>query len=74
VEAEWHFGGQVSWPTRPRPCRAEHFFASAEADHDPSSDSGAWFLAASKEHDVQNNHNIVADGYNLGRDYVRRRC
>ncbi|KAL0579871.1 hypothetical protein V5O48_002118 [Marasmius crinis-equi] len=31
--------------------------------------TGAWFLAVSKEKDSSKNHMIVPDGYNLGRDY-----
>ncbi|KAI0964112.1 hypothetical protein AcW1_001009 [Taiwanofungus camphoratus] len=31
-------------------------------------DSGALFLAVSKEKDVTDGHDIVADGYNIGRD------
>lgn len=32
--------------------------------------SGAWFLAASKEEDVLEQHTIVPNGYNLGRQYL----
>ncbi|KAJ7213903.1 hypothetical protein GGX14DRAFT_360272 [Mycena pura] len=32
--------------------------------------SGAWFLAASKEEDSRRHHTIVANGYNLGRDWL----
>ncbi|KAF7299763.1 hypothetical protein HMN09_00982200 [Mycena chlorophos] len=32
-------------------------------------DSGAWFLGASKEEDASRHHTIVANGYNLGRDW-----
>jgi len=32
--------------------------------------SGAWFLAVSKEEDAGENHTIVPDGYNLGRDLL----
>lgn len=31
---------------------------------------GAIFLAVSEEHDLTKNHDIVFDGYNLGRDYL----
>ncbi|KAI0372987.1 hypothetical protein BV20DRAFT_845555 [Pilatotrama ljubarskyi] len=34
----------------------------------PQANSGALFLAVSKEQDVSENHNIVPDGYNIGRD------
>jgi hypothetical protein len=32
--------------------------------------SGAWFIAASQEENATENHNIVANGYDIGRDYV----
>ncbi|KAJ6500815.1 hypothetical protein C8R45DRAFT_979211 [Mycena sanguinolenta] len=32
--------------------------------------SGAWFLGASKEEDSRRRHTIVANGYNLGRDWL----
>ncbi|KAJ7780736.1 hypothetical protein DFH07DRAFT_793212 [Mycena maculata] len=32
--------------------------------------SGAWFLGASKEEDSRRGHTIVANGYNLGRDWL----
>ncbi|KAK7028833.1 hypothetical protein VNI00_014846 [Paramarasmius palmivorus] len=32
--------------------------------------SGAWFLAASKEHPSSKNHLIIDDGYNIGRDTI----
>ncbi|KAJ7486229.1 hypothetical protein B0H11DRAFT_1143175 [Mycena galericulata] len=32
--------------------------------------SGAWFLGASKEEDSSRGHTIVANGYNLGRDWL----
>ncbi|KAJ7080519.1 hypothetical protein C8R44DRAFT_824152 [Mycena epipterygia] len=32
--------------------------------------SGAWFLGASKEEDSTRRHTIVANGYNLGRDWL----
>ncbi|KAJ7069467.1 hypothetical protein C8F01DRAFT_1363646 [Mycena amicta] len=32
--------------------------------------TGAWFLAASKEEDSRRGHTIVANGYNLGRDWL----
>ncbi|KAH9949796.1 hypothetical protein B0H21DRAFT_726017 [Amylocystis lapponica] len=32
--------------------------------------SGAWFIGASREKDSSKNHQIVPDGYNLGRDYI----
>jgi hypothetical protein len=35
-----------------------------------SSAGGAIFLAVSEEHDLTKNHDIVFDGYNLGRDYL----
>lgn len=31
---------------------------------------GAIFLAVSEEHDLTRKHDIVLDGYNLGRDYL----
>ncbi|KAI1794667.1 hypothetical protein LXA43DRAFT_1091722 [Ganoderma leucocontextum] len=34
----------------------------------PSANSGALFLAASKEKDATKNHDLVDDGYNVGRD------
>ncbi|TFY82185.1 hypothetical protein EWM64_g1836 [Hericium alpestre] len=34
----------------------------------PSADSGALFLAVSKEEDVSEGHTIVPDGYDIGRD------
>ncbi|KZO96324.1 hypothetical protein CALVIDRAFT_113071 [Calocera viscosa TUFC12733] len=34
----------------------------------PSADSGAWFLAVSQEENVIDNHDIVPNGYNIGRD------
>ncbi|KAF9562780.1 hypothetical protein CPC08DRAFT_706486 [Agrocybe pediades] len=34
----------------------------------PSANSGALFLAVSKEEDVQQGHTIVPDGYDIGRD------
>ncbi|GJN90587.1 hypothetical protein Rhopal_003599-T1 [Rhodotorula paludigena] len=37
-------------------------------------DTGAWFLAASEEEDLSNNHMIVDNGYDLGRDEVVRRA
>ncbi|KAJ7439198.1 hypothetical protein FB451DRAFT_1355711 [Mycena latifolia] len=33
-------------------------------------DSGAWFLGVSKEEDSSRRHTIVANGYNLGRDWL----
>ncbi|KAH9942303.1 uncharacterized protein BXZ73DRAFT_74586 [Epithele typhae] len=36
----------------------------------PSANSGAAFLAVSKEEDASQNHNIVPDGYNVGRDLL----
>ncbi|GAA6063716.1 hypothetical protein JCM10212_001827 [Sporobolomyces blumeae] len=32
--------------------------------------SGAWFLAASKEVDLRGNHRIARDGYNIGRNAI----
>lgn len=32
--------------------------------------SGAWFLGASKELDSRHHHQIVPDGYNIGRDWI----
>ncbi|KAJ7078556.1 hypothetical protein B0H15DRAFT_533513 [Mycena belliarum] len=32
--------------------------------------SGAWFLGASKEEDSSRSHTIVANGYNIGRDWL----
>jgi len=37
-------------------------------------DSGAWFLAVSKEKYVGDNHQIIDDGYNIGRDYLVARA
>jgi hypothetical protein len=34
------------------------------------SNSGAWFLGASKEEDSRRHHTIVANGWNLGRDWL----
>ncbi|RDX56429.1 hypothetical protein OH76DRAFT_1451550 [Lentinus brumalis] len=34
----------------------------------PSANSGALFLAASKEKDASTNHDLVGDGYNIGRN------
>jgi len=36
----------------------------------PAANSGALFLASSKEEDVSKGHTIVPDGYNIGRDYI----
>ncbi|KZT63760.1 hypothetical protein DAEQUDRAFT_733464 [Daedalea quercina L-15889] len=36
----------------------------------PWADSGALFLAVSKEEDVETGHDIVPDGYNIGRDQL----
>ncbi|KAJ6494937.1 hypothetical protein DFH09DRAFT_1052713 [Mycena vulgaris] len=36
----------------------------------PQASSGAIFLAVSKEEDVEESHNIVPDGYNIGRDLL----
>ncbi|KAJ7622822.1 hypothetical protein DFH06DRAFT_1231572 [Mycena polygramma] len=36
----------------------------------PSADSGALFLAVSKEENVTEGHTIVPDGYNIGRDLL----
>jgi len=36
--------------------------------------SGAWFLAVSKEQYVGDNHHIVPDGYNIGRDFLVERA
>ncbi|KAG1748596.1 hypothetical protein EDB19DRAFT_1682560 [Suillus lakei] len=33
-------------------------------------DTGAWFLAVSKEMDSTKNHMIIPDGYNIGRDLL----
>ncbi|GAA5911231.1 uncharacterized protein JCM6883_001949 [Sporobolomyces salmoneus] len=33
-----------------------------------NADTGAWFLAVSKEHNLAKNHDIVPNGYDLGRD------
>jgi len=35
-----------------------------------AADTGALFLAVSKEENVADGHNIVADGYNIGRDLL----
>ncbi|KAF5355432.1 hypothetical protein D9758_006405 [Tetrapyrgos nigripes] len=34
----------------------------------PDANSGALFLAASKEEDLSEHHDIIPDGYNIGRD------
>ncbi|KAK7057309.1 hypothetical protein R3P38DRAFT_3303864 [Favolaschia claudopus] len=36
----------------------------------PTADTGALFLAVSKEEDVTQGHTIVPDGYNIGRDLL----
>ncbi|KAJ7071968.1 hypothetical protein C8F01DRAFT_1225247 [Mycena amicta] len=36
----------------------------------PQAGTNALFLAVSKEEDVEDSHNIVADGYNIGRDLL----
>ncbi|KAJ6494943.1 hypothetical protein DFH09DRAFT_1052721 [Mycena vulgaris] len=36
----------------------------------PQFSSGALFLAVSKEEDASESHNIIADGYNIGRDLL----
>ncbi|KAJ7211090.1 hypothetical protein C8J57DRAFT_1400022 [Mycena rebaudengoi] len=36
--------------------------------------TGAWFLGASKEETSRSHHTIVANGYNLGRDYIVERA
>ncbi|KAJ7162026.1 hypothetical protein C8R46DRAFT_1164332 [Mycena filopes] len=36
----------------------------------PQAGSGALFLAVSKEENVSDGHTIVADGYNIGRDFL----
>jgi len=36
----------------------------------PQAGTGALFLAVSKEEDVEESHNIVPDGYNIGRDLL----
>ncbi|KAG8731095.1 hypothetical protein FRC12_019898 [Ceratobasidium sp. 428] len=38
------------------------------------SDTGAWFLAVSKEKYVGDHHQIIDDGYNIGRDYLVSRA
>jgi len=35
-----------------------------------AANTGAWFLGASKEEDSRRGHTIVANGYNLGRDWL----
>ncbi|POY71663.1 hypothetical protein BMF94_5358, partial [Rhodotorula taiwanensis] len=37
-------------------------------------DSGAWFLAASKEVDLRGKHKIAHNGYNIGRDLIVERA
>ncbi|KIM65905.1 hypothetical protein SCLCIDRAFT_1211911 [Scleroderma citrinum Foug A] len=37
-------------------------------------DTGAWFLAVSKEYDSTRNHMIVPNGYNIGRDMLVERA
>ncbi|KAJ7187742.1 hypothetical protein C8R46DRAFT_1052436 [Mycena filopes] len=36
----------------------------------PQAGTGALFLAVSKEQDVEESHNIIPDGYNIGRDLL----
>jgi len=36
--------------------------------------TGAWFLAASKEMNLENSHLIVPNGYNIGRDWLVERA
>jgi hypothetical protein len=36
--------------------------------------SGAWFIGASKERDSSKRHDIVSNGYNLGRDWLVERA
>ncbi|KAJ7741333.1 hypothetical protein B0H16DRAFT_1565399 [Mycena metata] len=45
----------------------QHFRAWRQNGTDGN--SGAWFLGASKEEDSSRGHTIVANGYNLGRDW-----
>ncbi|TNY22163.1 hypothetical protein DMC30DRAFT_445552 [Rhodotorula diobovata] len=40
----------------------------------PEANSSAWFLAASEEESLSQNHMIVPNGYDLGRDEVVRRA
>ncbi|KAF8310277.1 hypothetical protein DL93DRAFT_2099502 [Clavulina sp. PMI_390] len=40
----------------------------------PDANTGAWFIAASQEKYLGEHHTIVADGYNLGRDYLVERA
>ncbi|KAI0655373.1 hypothetical protein C8Q70DRAFT_426814 [Cubamyces menziesii] len=49
--------------------RGGHHFR-AWKQNGTDADSGAWFLGASEEMDSRNNHMIVDDGYNRGRDYI----
>lgn len=37
-------------------------------------DTGAWFLAVSKEQDSSKHHMIIPDGYNIGRDLLVERA
>lgn len=39
-----------------------------------AANSGAWFIAASKEQDSSKRHKITEDGYNRGRDYIVERA
>ncbi|GAA5832760.1 hypothetical protein JCM11251_005752 [Rhodosporidiobolus azoricus] len=49
-----------------------HFRAYKQNGTDAN--SGAWFLAASKEVDLRKQHKIAPNGYNLGRDYIVERA
>ncbi|GAA5935414.1 hypothetical protein JCM3775_006267 [Rhodotorula graminis] len=50
----------------------EHFRVFPQVG--PEADSGAYFLAASSEEPLSQNHMIVPNGYDLGRDEVVRRA
>jgi hypothetical protein len=40
----------------------------------PNANTGAFFLAVSQEQDLHHHHNIVPDGYNIGRDRLVARA
>jgi len=46
------------------------YFKQNTTKEDSSDATGAIFLAVSAEKDLSQNHDIVLDGYNLGRDYL----
>ena len=46
------------------------YFVQNKSESTLQSPGGAIFLAVSEEHDLKRHHDIVFDGYNLGRDYL----